>query len=531
MPPCNGADTGCNITRPEREPTSYAGAPLRDRLENLPWEGKQMAAIARLTGAPSASGNDWKAIDWQKAYREVRRLQIRIAKAVREKRHGRVKALQWLLTRSFAGRALAVKRVVSNRGRKTPGVDGAIWYTPKQRMNAVQTLQRRGYHARPLRRVYIPKKNGKMRPLGIPTMKDRAMQALYAHALLPVAETTGDPNSYGFRLHRSCADAIHQCYIGLAKKYSAQWILEGDIKACFDEISHEWLLKHIPLDRFMLRQWLKAGYFDEGSLYPTKAGTPQGGIISPLLANMTLDGLEAAVKAVTPYRHKVNVIRYADDFVITGKTKELLEGTIKPAVERFLKERGLTLSPEKTRITKIEDGFDFLGQHPRKYNGKFLTKPARSNYRTILTRIRETIRKFSSMKAGDMIRALNSIIRGWSNYHRHIAAKAAFAALDSQIYRYLRDWAQRRHPHKGRRWLTKTYWHSTPVSTYFSVIEKTPEGKRRVTLIHATSTKIERHIKIRGAANPFDPEYEAYFKARKAEQQRRRAGRAVRKAA
>ena len=255
-----------------------------------------MTAIEKSAGASSTKGNRWKAINWQATRLEVRRLQIRIAKAVREGRYGRVKALQWLLTRSFAGKALAVKRVVSNRGRKTPGVDGAIWYTPKQRMKAVHALRRRGYQARPLRQVYIPKKNGKMRPLGIPTMHDRAMQALYAQALLPVAETTGDPNSYGFRLHRSCADAIHQCYIGLAKRYSAQWILEGDIKACFDEISHNWLMENILMDRFMLQQWLNAGYFEEGTLYPTKAGTPQGGIISPLLANMTLDGLEAAVK-------------------------------------------------------------------------------------------------------------------------------------------------------------------------------------------------------------------------------------------
>lgn len=490
-----------------------------------------MAAIKRLTGAPSANDKGWKCIDWQAARREVRRLQTRIAKAIREGRWGKVKALQWLLTRSFAGKALAVKRVVSNRGRKTPGVDGAIWYTPRQRMKAVQALRRPGYRAKPLRRVYIPKKNGKMRPLSIPTMHDRAMQALYALALQPMAETTGDPNSYGFRLHRSCADAIHQCYIGLARRHSAQWILEGDIKACFDDINHQWLLEHIPMDRFMLRQWLKAGYFEGDRLYPTKAGTPQGGIISPLLANMTLDGLEAAVKAVTTYRSKVNVIRYADDFVITGKTKELLEETVKPAVERFLRERGLTLSPEKTRITRIEDGFVFLGQHPRKYNGKFLTKPAKDNYRTILIRLRETIRKFSAMKAGDMIRALNPIIRGWANYHRNIAAKDSYRALDSQIYRYLRDWAKRRHPHKGKRWLTQKYWLSGPKSWTFSVVEKTPDGKRRVTLIKATSTKIERHIKIQGAANPFDPEYFDYFEKRKAEQQRRRAGRAARKAA
>ena len=194
-----------------------------------------MAAIKRLAGAPSATGDNWKAINWHKVRREVRRLQIRIAKAVSEGRHGRVKALQWLLTRSFAGKALAVKRVVSNRGRKTPGVDGVIWSTSKQRMTAVRNLRRRGYQARPLRRVYIPKKNGKMRPLGIPTMHDRAMQALYALALQPVAETTGDPNSYGFRPYRSCADAIGQCYNSLVRRYSPQWILEGDIKACFDE--------------------------------------------------------------------------------------------------------------------------------------------------------------------------------------------------------------------------------------------------------------------------------------------------------
>ncbi|HBA71180.1 MAG TPA: group II intron reverse transcriptase/maturase [Geobacter sp.] len=490
-----------------------------------------MAAIARLTGAPSAKDSGWKAINWHAARREVRRLQIRIAKAVREGRHGRVKTLQWLLTRSFSGKALAVKRVVSNRGRKTPGVDGVIWSTQKQKMEAVHNLRRHGYKALPLRRTYVPKKNGKMRPLGIPTMHDRAMQALYAQALLPVAETTGDPNSYGFRPHRSCADAIHQCYIGLAKRYSAQWILEGDIKACFDDISHDWLLEHIPMDRFMLRKWLKAGYFEEGTLYPTKAGTPQGGIISPLLANCTLDGLEAAVKAVTPYRSKVNVIRYAADFVITGKTKELLEETIKPEVEKFLKERGLTLSPEKTRITRIEDGFDFLGQNPRKYSGKFLTKPAKSNFKTILVRIRETIRKFTAQKAGDMIRALNPMIRGWANYHRHIAANDTFRVMDSQIYRYLRDWAKRRHPHKGARWLAQKYWHSGPKRWIFSTVEKTPEGKRRVELIRATSIRIERHIKIRGAANPFDPKDAAYFEKRRTDQQRRRAGRAALKAA
>ena len=490
-----------------------------------------MAAIARLTGAPSANGNNWKAINWQKVRREVRRLQIRIAKAVRDGRYGRVKALQWLLTRSFSSKALAVKRVVSNRGRKTPGVDGATWCTPKQRMTAVQNLKRHGYKSLPLRRIYIPKKNGKMRPLGIPTMHDRAMQALYALALLQVAETTGDPNSYGFRPYRSCADAIQQCFNSLAKRYSPQWILEGDIKACFDEISHEWLLKHIPMDTFMLQKWLNAGYFEGGNLYPTKAGTPQGGIISPLLANMTLDGMETAVKAVVPRRTKVNVIRYADDFVITGKTKELLEDTIKPAIEKFLKERGLTLSPEKTRITRIEDGFDFLGQTPRKKAGKLLIKPARNNVKAFLVKVRETIRKFTAKKPGDMIRNLNPMIRGWANYHRHIVASNTFKEVDNQIYCYLWDWAKRRHQDKGKRWLLRKYWRNGSCVSTFSTVEETPEAKRRVELIRASQITIRRHIKVRSESNPFDPKDADYFEKRKADRQRRHISQAAAKAA
>jgi len=490
-----------------------------------------MSAILRFAGASSATGDNWKAIDWRKVSREVRRLQVRIAKAVREGRHGKVKTLQWLLTHSFSGKALAVKRVVANKGRKTPGVDGVIWSTLKQKSQAVHTLRRRGYRARPLRRVYIPKKNGKMRPLSIPTMYDRAMQALYALALQPVAETLADPNSYGFRLYRSCADAIQQCYNSLVRRYSPRWILEGDIKACFDEISHQWLLAHIPMDCAMLRQWLNAGYFEGSNLYPTTMGTPQGGIISPLLANMTLDGLEAAVKAVTPRRTKVNVIRYADDFVITGNSKELLEETIKPAVEGFLKERGLTLSPEKTRITRIDDGFDFLGQNPRKYKGKLLIKPARGNVKTFLAKVRKTIRKFAAMKTGDMIRTLNQMIRGWANFHRHIVSSSTFSAVDNQIYCYLWDWAKKRHQDKGKMWLARKYWRGGPTAWTFGAVEQTPDGKRRVELLRASHIHIKRHVKVRNDANPFDPQDDKYFARRKADRQRRYRGRTAEKAA
>ena len=471
-----------------------------------------------VADALSVRHENWRDISWAPVFESVRRLQVRIAKAVREGKLRKVQALQWILTHSYYAKLLAVKRVVSNKGKRTPGVDGIIWNTSKKKMQAINTLRRKDYSALPLRRVFIPKRNGKLRPLGIPTMRDRAMQALYALALIPIAETTADPNSYAFREFRCCADAIAQCFINLAKKCSPVWILEADIRSCFDEINHPWLLGHIPMDRKVLGAWLKAGFLDKGKLYPTVSGTPQGGIISPTLCNMTLDGLEAAIRKAVPRRSKVNVNRYADDFVITGCSYELLRDVVIPVLKAFLQERGLSLSEEKTHITRIEDGFDFLGQHLRKHGDKLIIEPSKTGARAIVAKTKEIIRIHRGKRADVMIDKLNPVIGGWANYHRWVCSSAAFAWVDSCIYRQLWRWARRRHHNKAKRWTKKRYFRETD-STKWQFFEtvKGKGGQRKVVdLFRAVGVKIIRHVKIRGAANPYDPSQKEYFRERAA---------------
>jgi RNA-directed DNA polymerase len=337
---------------------------------------------AQAGSAASRKVSEWDQIDWPIVHLRVRRPQTRIAQATREQDWRRVKALQRFLVNSFSAKALAVKRVSENDGKRTPGVDGEVWSTPEAKWQAIQRLDSRGLRPQPLRRVYIPKRGGhKMRPLGIPAMIIRAQQALHLQGLEPVAETRADPHSYGFRRCRGTHDAIGRVFNLLARRNSAPWILEGDIRGCFDNFGHGWLESHIPMDKKVLRDWLKAGYVESGKLFPTQAGTPQGGIASPTIANIALDGLEAVLaerfgrtqSAINRFR--VRLVRYADDFIITGHSKELLENEVKPCVEAFLAERGLELSKEKTQITHILKGFDFLGQNVRKYGGKLLIKP------------------------------------------------------------------------------------------------------------------------------------------------------------
>jgi RNA-directed DNA polymerase len=475
-------------------------------------------------GAPSRDAHMWDRANWSHIEAQVRRLQERIAKATREGRWGKVKALQRLLTRSHSGKMLAVKRVTENRGKRTPGVDGRIWSSSAARWKGVLSLRHRSYRAMPLRRVYIPKSNGQRRPLGIPCMRCRAMQALWKLALEPVEETLADPNSYGFRPERSTADAIEQCFIALARQASSEWVLEGDIRGCFDNFSHLWFLEHIPMDKTVLRKWLEAGYIDEGTLFESRAGTPQGGIISPVIANMALDGLEAAVHAsigiskLARRTAKLNVIRYADDFVVTCASKEVLESCVLPAIRRFMADRGLELSEEKTRITHITEGFDFLGQNVRKYGGKLLIKPAKKSIKSLLDKVREVIKGNAGATQEALIRQLNPLIRGWAMYHRHVVAKATFSLIDSHIWQLLWKWAVRRHPTKGARWVRRRYFRTDGQRSWdFATDETRADGSiGSLRLFRAMTVAIMRHVKIRAPANPFDPVWTSYFARRRA---------------
>jgi RNA-directed DNA polymerase len=470
------------------------------------------------TCAPSHP-KSWASINWPLAESAVKRLQMRIAKATREGKWNKVKTLQRLLTHSFYGKCLAVKRVTESRGKQTPGVDKITWPSAASKWRAIQQLKSHGYKAKPLRRVYIPKANGKQRPLGIPTMKDRAMQALYQLALEPIAETKADFDSYGFRPERRTADAISACFLTLGKRDSGQWVLEADIQACFDNIRHEWLLEHIPLNKRMLKQWLKAGYMERGKQHPTKAGTPQGGVISPLLANLTLDGLQREIEARfrrTPHLPSYRVIRYADDFIITGHTREGLEQEVLPFVKSFLRERGLELSPEKTQVTHINEGFDFLGQNIRKYRDKLLIKPSRKSIRTHLEQLRQTVKRYKQVRTEVLIARLNPKIFGWALYHRHVVSNEVFCRLDHELFKALWQWAKRRHPTKSSRWVRRKYFRYKANNKILAVAIPDKAGQVQYkTLQLYRDIQILRHIKIRKEAHPYDPAFREYFKKRR----------------
>lgn len=465
----------------------------------------------------------WVSIDWNEVTDTVNRIQTRIAKASIDGNKKLVKNLQRMVVNSYHAKVLAVKTVTSNEGRKTPGIDGELWLTEDIKMENALKLNVGEYKAKPLKRVDIDKGkgDGSTRPLGIPTMYDRAMQCLYSFALDPVAESLGDKLSFGFRKARSTKDACEQIYACLSARNTAQWILDADIKGFFDNISHDWLLENIPMDKKVLYQFLKSGVVIKGKLYPTTKGTPQGGIISPILANMALDGMESLIKEnfwkydrrtkkfmpnrKADYRSnlkKVNFVRYADDFIVTGDSKETCE-EVKRLLEPFLAERGVKFADNKTFIRHIDEGFDFLGWNFRKYNNKLLIKPSKKSIGKFLKEIREIIKDNATTSQAMLIYQLNPKIRGWRNYHKHVVARDAFEYVDHRIFEALWSWAIRRHKKKGRRWVKDRYWHTVCGDkwVFFDQSEKFSHMNQR--LIKCSNQKIIRHTKLDTNMNPY----------------------------
>jgi RNA-directed DNA polymerase len=464
----------------------------------------------------------WADIDWHAVEGNVRRLQERIYRATTNKAWRTVKNLQKLLVRATSNQLLAIRRITQeNQGKHTAGIDGVVYDTPEARWQLLQEgLSLKGYKPKPVRRVYIPKDNGKQRPLGIPTEKDRVMQAIVKAALEPEWEARFEANSYGFRPGRRTMDAIEAIHTTTNHKGCSQWILDADISGCFDNIDHAPLLAKLPVFTTTIRRWLKAGVVEVGHVEQTGMGTPQGGVISPLLANVALDGMERLFDAERAdgqpkapafrkgHNKGIAVIRYADDFVVTAPTREVLETYARPRIKTFLGERGLAFSEAKTRIVHIKEGFDFLGFHIRKVGkqGKLLTKPQKEKVLRHLRAIRSYLGAHKQAPAGLVIKELNPVIRGWANYYRHCAASRTFRKVRHAQWQMLWNWAKRRHPNKSKKWVKARYFRDDGYWTF-------KEGKAE--LVKPDTTPITRYAKVIGRNSPYDPALHQYWSKRK----------------
>lgn len=364
--------------------------------------------------APCDEGRGWCEFDFTSASHHVQKLQRRIDKALHEGEFSKILYLQNLLIHSHSAKMLAVKTVTSNRGKSTPGIDDVLWLSHRDKYNAALSLVRRGYTPRPLKRIYIPKRNGDVRPLSIPTMKDRAMQTLYKFALEPISELLADEHSYGFRPNRSTRDALIRCQNILCCRKDYTWVLKADVKSCFDNISHKWIMDNIPIDKKILWKFLKCGVVHRCTKYDTNYGVPQGGAISPMICNMALDGME---RKLIESLQDVEFIRYADDILVISPYPSKLDKAIE-IINDFLSVRGLSLSAEKTLKTKASKGFSFLGWRIQAGEELPLIIPDRSNTESLFDKVGEIFFGYEEYK--ELFDKLKPSIQGWVGYHRGV---------------------------------------------------------------------------------------------------------------
>jgi RNA-directed DNA polymerase len=470
---------------------------------------------------------NWDAIDWRAQEETVRRLRQRIFKATRDGDLKRVRNLQKLMLRSRANTLVSVRQATQrNAGRKTAGIDGEVALTSSARAQLATVLNEsaKPWQARPVKRVYIPKASGKLRGLGIPVIADRAQQARVRNALEPEWEARFEPRSYGFRPGRSCHDAIEAAFKAACGKNARKlWALDADLTAAFDKIDHNHLLA--MLDGFpgkgMVRQWLKAGVIEKGLLAPTDEGVPQGGVISPLLLNVALHGLEEA--AGVRYYQTGNyagqgkpgspmLVRYADDMIALCHSREQAE-QVKARLAAWLAPRGLTFNEDKTQVVHLDEGLDFLGFSIRRYSGRLLIKPSKAAIRRIRQRLRTEMRSLRGSNAAGVLRAVNPVVRGWAAYYRGVVSNRVFSNLDAYTWRLTYRWARHTHPNKSKWWA---------VDRYFGQFDKARQD-RWVFGDHASGlylhkfswTKIVRHVMVKGAASPDDPSLAQYWADRR----------------